>query len=571
MPETPTRLQNLLATACSRHPQRIAIRSSGHQITFGQLQLQVDRLSAGLLDLGVQPGARVAWLLPNSIEAVTTTLACYQVGAVSVPLNYRFVAEEAMDVIDRTGAEILIFHRDREPMIANLMSDARPQLRCVSVGPSALPVEEFSSLFRTVESSKPSVVTVPEDSPALILFTSGSTGRPKGVVHSHEGSFCAIDVSRRVFGFNETDVVLVGKPISHAGGLQTQLLPALLAGAEVILEDRPKPDRAVDLIRQFCVTQCALLASDLLDFVEYLELRSAELPSLNNLIGSGDSVPIDLHQRFLDLFGWQVMEGAGMTEVGGYYAVNPRDGIRKWGSLGLPTPGTKLRVVDDHGHDCPPETHGEIILQSESTTTGYWENDLATTELYLDGWLHTGDLGYLDSDGYVWFVGRKKLIIVCRGSNIAPAEVENALDEHPRVRASVVVGVKDDRDGQAPVACVALLPGTPLSIEADLREYVHQRLAEYKNPANYMFLDELPRTRTGKFDRSKLKELAEEQFGATRTPLTVETISDQVHGCRALVKPTERTMNACRGERSVTRCKPKSLNRSSSYVSHLRS
>lgn len=510
-----TQLQSLLDASIHRCSEKTAIQCRDQQVTYAELQQQVQQVASGLQKAGIEIGDRIAWLLPNSLEAVVTTLACYQVGAVSVPLNYRYVADEIHQVIERVEAKLLIFHFDKSSIVRPLL-EANSTIKAVVAGgdSSGAPGGSvpFSRLIdRDLIEARTSVAS---DAPALILFTSGSTGHPKGVVHSHQGAFAGIDISRQVFEFQEEDVVLVGKPISHAGGLQTQLMPALLVGARVVLANKPTPAEAVQLINKYSVTEYGLLASDLVDFVEYLEDNPTDLPTLHNGIGSGDAVPADLHHRFRDLFGWEVMEGAGMTEIGGYYTANPRFGLRKWGSLGLPTPETELRIVTGNGEGCSSGETGEIVFRTPSALIGYWKDEQATQELMRDGWLHSGDLGYRDDDGYVWFVGRKKLMIVRRGSNIAPAEVENVVDEHPAVHASVVVGLHDSEDGQVPVACVALLPGNdPTESERSIREYVAEHLAEYKNPVHYVFYDELPRSSTGKFDRHRLQEAVAAKFG----------------------------------------------------------
>lgn len=502
-----SRLQDLLSAAVSAHSHKTAIRTASAQVSYGELHQQVLAVAAGLIADGVRANDRVAWLLPNCFEAVVTTLACYQIGALAVPLNYRYTAHEVEETLKHVEARVLIFHGQRDD-VGSRVANTRIVESSFCVGE---PCEEETIRFDELRShallEKP--IAVREDDPALILFTSGSTGRPKGVVHSHCGVFSAIDISRRLFDFQEHDVVLVGKSLSHAGGLQTQLMASLQAAAEVVLTVKPSPAEAAALIDEHQVTEYGMLASDLLDFIEYLEGHPSKLPSLKNSIGSGDKVPVDLHHRFRDLFGWPVMEGAGMTEVGCYYAANPRYGERKWGSLGLPAPDTELRVVGDAGEACPPNAVGEILVRSPSSTIGYWQDEASTKSLYQDGWLRTGDLGHCDDSGYYWFVGRKKLMIVRRGSNIAPAEVEDVLDEHPRVHASVVVGVPDNRDGQVPVACIALLPSEEPFSEEELRSFVAQRLAAYKNPTRYFILPELPRNSTGKFDRHALQELVE--------------------------------------------------------------
>lgn len=521
-----TPLQGLLQDPVSRLPEKTALRIGDDRLSYATVDDLVRRVAAGLQSVGVKKGDRVAWLLPNCLEAVSVTLACYLIGAVAVPMNYRYVDREALDVIELVDAGILVFHESKQQLV-DFLTASRPELTTfqVQIGALKFPFGSDSesgnpSGFESLLSASPllEVEQVDADDPCLILFTSGSTGHPKGVVHSQGGAFAGIDTSRHVFDFREPDVVLVGKPISHAGGLQTQLMPALHVGAETVLVMKPTPQEAVAIINQNKVTQYGLLASDLLDFIEFLEKHPTPLPTLNNSIGSGDSVPTDLHQRFRDLMGWEVMEGSGMTEIGGYYAANPRYGKRKWGSLGLPTPGTQLRIVDSEGEDCQVGATGEILIQSPSATIGYWRDKKATEELFRGGWLHSGDLARYDDDGYVWFVGRSKLMIVRRGSNIAPAEVETIIDEHPLVHASVVVGLADANDGQVPVACVALLSSDEDSGEAfperAIREYVSEHLAAYKNPVRYLFLDEIPRTSTGKFDRHSLQELVTSRFAA---------------------------------------------------------
>jgi len=505
-----TELQDLLEPALRANPEKIALRTSDREISYRELDGLVGKVAAGLLQCDIKPGDRIAWLLPNSLEAVLTTMACYRIGAIVVPLNYRYVAEEALDVLQRTNARLLVFHASREAIVQPFL-DANPSTLTFEVCQDSSSARQlFSVLMDHDGFAQP--VPVDPGSPALILFTSGSTGHPKGVVHTHHSAFQGIDISRHVFDFNERDVVLVGKPISHAGGLQTQMMPAFLACAEVVLAVKPSPEEAVSLINKYSATEYGMLASDLLDFVEYLEAHSPHMPTLRNGIGSGDSVPADLHHRFRDQLGWEVMEGAGMTEINGYYSVNPRYGKRKWGSIGLPVPGGALRIVDDDGRDCGAGVVGEIMVKIPSATIGYWQDKAATAALFDEGWLHSGDLAKLDEDGYLWFVGRKKLMIIRRGSNIAPAEVENVIDEHPGVHASVVVGVKDRRDGQVPVACVALVDAGDVEVKQALPGYVSEHLAAYKCPVEYIFLEELPRTGTGKFNRQQLHGLAESRF-----------------------------------------------------------
>lgn len=502
-----TQLQSLLEYGLTHFPDRTALHFESELYSYMELHQLSRQLASGFKNSGIVSGDRVALFLPNCPEAVAAFLACYLIGAVAVPLNYRYLAEEARYVIKQTSSSLILFHSQQTDIVNSLQDLFSPsKMFMLSSDAVHSKYSDAKDLFKFPELEQ--CIEVQDDHPAFILYTSGSTGKPKGVTHSHQGAFNAIQISQEAFDFNHHDIVLVGKPISHAGGLQTQLMPALSVGSEVILTMKPSPAKAVALIEQFSVTEYGMLASDLLDFIEYLEKKPHSLPSMNNSIGSGDTVPVELHHRFKNLFGWEVLEGCGMTEVGCYYSMNPRYGKRKWGSIGLPCPKTQIRIVNDLDEEVEQGETGEIEVKIPSATIGYWNDINSTQQLFQNGWLLTGDLAYFDAQGYLWFVGRKKLMIVRRGSNIAPAEVENIIDQHPQVHASVVVGIPDPHDGQIPVACIAALPDLPQPSAEELQSYISAQLAAYKTPVHYIFMDELPRNATGKFDRHHLAEIA---------------------------------------------------------------
>ena len=499
-----TGLQRLLDAALRRGPNRPALLAPGPPLSYRALEDGAALVAGGLWAEGIRPGERVAWRLPNGPEAVLLSLACYRIGAISVPINARLTEEEVKAMLARIEPGAVVLPAEQAEQWAALGQPALPWPALLG----AAPIDPVQDL--------------PEDHPALILFTSGSTGQPKGVVHSHRGCLAAIDTCRLALDLQADDVVLVGKPLSHAGGLQTQLLPSLRAGAQVLLATRPSAATAAALIQQHGVSEFGLLASDLLDFVDHLETQQLALPSLRRVIGSGDTVPMELQKRFRELFGWPVLEGCGMTEVGGYYAMHPIHGERKPGSIGRPTPGTDLRILPESGTTEVAEgAIGEFAVRTASATIGYWKDAKATEALFREGWLMTGDLGRRDADGTLWFCGRRKLLIVRRGSNIAPAEIEELLDAHPAVHAAVVVGVPHRRDGAVPVAWIQPQPGAPAPKENVLLTYLAQHLAIYKLPAHVLLAAELPRNSTGKVDRRQLRELALARLAGEGQPLPV--------------------------------------------------
>ncbi|MEM0967564.1 MAG: class I adenylate-forming enzyme family protein [Verrucomicrobiota bacterium] len=494
-----TRLQAGIRSCLLDQPARVVLRDGEHSITGGELIEKADRLAGGL-DLAI--GDRVAFLAPNTIEAVAVVLACYLHGLIAVPLNYRFTAAEAGHVIQKVRPSVLIGDGDRQEVLEEIVAEF-PDLDTVGIGWDAdLSFEELL----LAEPADPEGVS--EDALALILMTSGSTGEPKGVVHTHQTVWEGAHSAKEAYGYSEKDVLLVSKPISHAGGLQTQLFGGIFGKAHIVLSMRPKPSDAVTLIQKHKVTVSALLASDFLDFIEYLEDTGTHLPTVNRFVASGDAVPHDLHERFAKIFGFDPTEGCGISEVAAYFTMNPMDGTNRRGSIGIPTPRFKVRIVDDEGKDVPQGETGEIVVQSKAVTPGYWEDPERTQELFRDGWMLTGDLGHKDEDGFFWFKCRKKLLIVRRGSNISPIEVEDHLDEHPKVHASVVVGVKDRRDGEVPVAFIAPLDPEDIPTTEELTRFAAEQLASYKIPVRFLFRSELPRTATGKFDRNELHEEA---------------------------------------------------------------
>ena len=490
-----TGLQQLLEGVLERAPTSLALLGARESLTYRALADAAAAVAAGLHRQGVNPGDRVAWQLPNGEEALVLSLACYRIGAISVPVHQRFTPAEITALVELVTPRLVVL--PAAEVLADTDCAAAAGDRLVP-WPDLLGAEPL-----------PAVNGLPEDHPALILFTSGSTGHPKAVVHSHRGCLAAIDSCRQALAFSERDVVLVGKPLSHAGGLHTQLLPSLQVGARVLLATRPSPETAVSLINRHGVTEYGLLASDLLDFVDYLEASGVSLPSLRLVIGSGDTVPIDLQHRFQALFGWPVLEGCGLTEVGSYYAIQPLHGTRHPGSIGRAAPGVELRILSSTGtEEVPVGSIGEVAIRTSSATLGYWRNPAATEALFRDGWLLSGDLAQRDADGTFWYRGRRKLVIVRRGSNVHPTEVEEQLDAHPAVHAAVVVGVPHPRDGAVPVAWIQPnVVGEPVDGEV-LGTWLAGRLAAYKRPITYLPIDALPRNSAGKFDRALLQQRA---------------------------------------------------------------
>lgn len=282
---TPSGLQQLMDKPAREFPEKVAIRSpDGFSCTFSELRASISSVASALLRSAVQRGERVVWLLPNGLEALQLSCACYQVAAISVPINLRYSAPEVAYMVGKVQAKMLFLHSSKLQQLPGA-SQLAPEV-------VATPGPAWDAFRSRADPALPALRPAPAEQPALILFTSGSTGRPKGVLHSHGGCWAAIQTAAETFALRSDDVVLVGKPISHAGGLQTQLLPTLARGGEAVLAMMPTAAQAVELIQRFNVSVYAMLSSALLDFVEHLEHRdlgSVAALALRRVVGSGDA------------------------------------------------------------------------------------------------------------------------------------------------------------------------------------------------------------------------------------------------------------------------------------------
>jgi len=494
-------IAQMLRRAFEQWPDKTALCFGEQAWTFAELDEQSAALARGLLAAGVAAGDRVAVFMPNCPELVLGYLACFRLGAVVVPLNYRYRTPEADYAIEHAGAKLLIVHKSLFAEAAPLDWRQLGLTRGYVVDETAPPApwRPFSELLSAREGDLPSDDFGPAQ-PVAILYTSGSTAKPKGVVYSQGGLAVNGDIQVETFAFTPDDVHLISTAACHAAAFTGQLLPGLASGGCCVLTHLPRPERVVQEIERRRVSRVQMLPATLEDLVEHLEQNpGSDLSSWRCCTSGGDVVPVDLHHRFARAVGFEITELFGMTEVLSCIT-NPPFGPKRPGSIGLPAAQTEARI-DDAGDKAAAEG-GELLVRSPAMMTGYWNDPENTAAALAGGWMHTGDLARQDADGFYWFVGRKKEIIIHGGSNISPLEVEEAIDEHPAVKLSCVVGLPDDHWGQTVAAYVALrADAEPKPTEAELRQFVAERIAAYKTPERLRIVAELPLGPTGKVDR----------------------------------------------------------------------
>ncbi|MFO1056479.1 MAG: AMP-binding protein [Dongiaceae bacterium] len=508
-------LARLLGPWARARPDDPALVTAEESLGWRDLDRASRAYAAGLLALGLRPGERAASLMPNCSALLVHYLACLRAGIVAVPLNYRYTPREIGHGLAASGASVLLAHAERDADLAACPEAGRLRLGVIRHPHGTGGAPGFAALAGGAAPDAAIPAPAAAD-PAFIFFTSGSTGPAKGVTHSGAslGAQIAAVLAAREIG--AADIVLTGASLSHIGAL-TDALMAMAAGARLVIPRRFDGAEILPLLRAHRPTMLHMLAPALFALVREHGAARADFASVRLCLSGGDKVPGQLARRLQALAGLDVHEQYGMTETG-ISTVNPPHGVNKIGSVGRPMPGFEVAIRDAEGRDLPVGAEGRLWVRSPGNMIGYWGDPAATRATLREGWLDTGDVMRLDADGYLWFCGRQKQIIVHDGSNISPQEVEEALLEHPAVAMAGAVGVRNLLHGENVDAFVALRDGAPPPGEAELIAFARERIG-YKAPEHVFLLDRLPQTPTGKLDRGALKQLAAERHaGAVDFP-----------------------------------------------------
>ncbi|RDH74205.1 long-chain fatty acid--CoA ligase [Mycolicibacterium moriokaense] len=451
--------------------------------SYSDLAVLADALAAAMRADGMA-GERVALMLPNGIDLVTSYLACFASGAVAAPLNARYALPEVEQALRRARPRWLIASADRLAVLKQIDSSVLSGVRIVVAG------EDITTTPGGAQSPD-----IAPETEAVIFFTSGSTGRPKGVVHTHASALATLtSTSEALGGVRADDVVQVFEPLVHVSGF-IATFSTLLAGGTVALYDGFDPDRYV---RALTTDRPTLVCTHIDVLAQLLRLPGVTrdwFASLRGVYVGGDTVSERVQREFTEVSGLPIGVGYGMTEAI-WLTVQRLPRTDAEGCIGRPVGGARLRS--------DPKT-GELLVAGPMVMQRYWDDEALTAATLVDGWLHTGDLGHQDADGVWWFTGRLKDVIVRRTSKITPGEVEAVLDQHPAVAMAAVVGVADADEGQVPVAFVVPRRGTVLTAD-ELFAFAAERIAHYKIPVRIHLRSSLPLTASGKISRRDLRE-----------------------------------------------------------------
>jgi acyl-coenzyme A synthetase/AMP-(fatty) acid ligase len=511
--DRPATLVNLLDVGLKTKPESPALILLHRTWSWRELEDDATHLARQYLAMGLVPGDRVASLLPNRGALIVHYLACFKAGLVATPLNYRYQTPEIDHALEVSGAAMIVAHAEREDVLAD--SKFVSQLRLGRVHFEANGNTGGSRHLEELMTSDGSATDrplppLPPDAPVVIFFTSGSTGKPKGVTHTH-GTFGWMVASAIVgLGITPADVFMPATSASHVA-CSSLSFAGLAVGATIALARSFGPDELLPLMRKTRPTLLCTLPAPLFTLARDHGATRADFESIRRCVSGGDKISSELETEYTALAGHPIEELYGMTETG-TSTFNPSGPGNRLGSIGQVAPGFTAAVRDDNNTELPAGNTGRLCMKSPSNMIGYWNRPDATAETIVDGWLDTGDLVSADSDGYLWFHGRKKQIIVHDGSNICPQEVEESLLEHPAVAAVGVIGIHDLVHGENVRAYITLrpeftAPNAKRPTIAELIAFSKQRVG-YKAPDEIILLDEMPQTPVGKVDRTALKAMA---------------------------------------------------------------
>jgi fatty-acyl-CoA synthase len=494
-------------------PDKAAIRFPGRDLSYAVLAALIDRFAAALSSGGVKRGDCVAYLGYNSPEMLALLFACARIGTLFMPLNWRLAAPEHRQMLEDCPPSVLFV----EPPFIAQMTEGNPSetetyrpalggIMLVAMGPAQEGWVGCDDFLARTAGHAPRDPGVDAQAPLLICYTSGSTGKPKGVLLTQDALLWNAANSADMHDLSASDRILTTLPLFHVGGLNNQTTPALAAGCTVVLHPKFDVDATFDAIEREHITLTVLVPAQLDMMMSHPRWETADLSSLRSITTGSTIVPERLihavHSRGVPLI--QVYGSTETCPIAVYLKV--QDAERKAGSAGKPARHCRLRIADDLGKDVPQGTTGEILIQGHNVMAGYWNAPEATAAVLQNGWFHTGDMGHLDAEGYLYVDGRRKEMIISGGENIYPAEIENVLLESPDIAEASVVGRADARWGEIVVAVVAPKDGRSLSAEQVLK-LLDGRIARFKHPKEVVFVGQLPKTALGKIRKDDVRRM----------------------------------------------------------------
>lgn len=530
-------LHEMFEKSVADFPSNDALIFQGYRISYADLHKLVDSVASFLASQGIKKGDVVAILLPNMIQTVAAYYAVLKIGGIVQMNNPLYTDRELEYQFNDSGAKILI----TLDLLANRMIALRGktkirQIMYTSMGDYLPPVKKL--LIKLVGKKKglradvkaaPDVfkwsdaasykgavpdVNVDFNDTAVLQYTGGTTGQSKGAILTH-GNLCSM-VQMYMAWFpglvRGNEMFIAAAPVFHVLGMSAAMNLPMFNGWTAVMVPKPQPVDLLAATRKYKPTVCSMVPTMYVGMLQHPDLKKTDMSCYKVLTSGGSSLPVEVLKKFKELTGADINEGFGMTETSPQTHLNPFGGLNKPGSIGLPYPDTDVRIVDlEKGEeDVEPGKEGEMIFRGPQVTKGYHNKPEETARAIMNGWLYSGDIAYMDNDGYFFVVDRKKDLIISGGYNIYPREIEEVLYEHPKIQKAAAIGVPDDKRGEN--VKIFVVPNEGMAVdEKEIIAYCHERLARYKWPSFIEIRTALPESNVGKILKKELRREEEEK------------------------------------------------------------
>ncbi|WP_269920205.1 long-chain-fatty-acid--CoA ligase [Caldifermentibacillus hisashii] len=530
-----TSLQQLLKNTAEKYPNKIAIHFNGKELSYKELYESALKFAGYLQKIGIQKGDRVAIMLPNTPQSVISFYGVMMAGGIVVQTNPMYTERELAFQMKDSGAKAIVALDILFPRIKKIQGETELEHIIITVIKDYLPFPKnlvypfiqkkqygfsvkvehkgndhlFTEIMKHPALQEPIMNINFEEDLAILQYTGGTTGFPKGVMLTHKNLIANTKMCQAwLYKCREGEEIVLGAlPFFHVYGMTTVMILSILQASKMVLIPKPDPEVLLKTIQSQRPTMFPGAPTMYIGMLNHPELSKYDLSSIDSCISGSAPLPVEVQEQFERLTGGKLVEGYGLTESSPVTHANLLwDSERVKGSIGLPWPDTlaEIRSVET-GEPLPVGEIGELVVKGPQVMKGYWNRPEETQEVLKDGWLHTGDMGYMDEEGYFYIVDRKKDMIIASGYNIYPREIEEVLYEHPAVKEVVVAGVPDPYRGETVKAYIVLKEGTTVT-EDELNKFARKNLAAYKVPRKYEFRDELPKTTVGKILRRQLVE-----------------------------------------------------------------
>jgi long-chain acyl-CoA synthetase len=481
-------------------PDATAIKFKGKNISYGELDDAVNKYATFFYQLGVKDGKRVILTCPNSPEFIYSYFGVVKTGAIIVPINVQLTIEEIKYFINDSEAEYIIIH----PKIIENLNQSQETLQGL-LGIKLIVLDQgFQTAIAEISPLNFEEIA-DENAVSTFLYTSGTTVKQKAAMLTHKNLLINAEQCRIAFHGTSADNYMCVLPMFHVFGFTVCVLNPLLSGASITILEGFHPNAVVE----------SLLNDDITVFIGvptmYVLLLAAckndyTFPNLRWAGSGGASLPVEILRQARNVLKLPVVEGYGLTEASPSVCFNPLHGIQKEGSIGLPLPYVKCKVVDENDMEVPVGEVGELLVQGENVMLGYYKQEKETKETLRNGWLHTGDLARQDEDGYYYIVERKKDLVIVGGLNVYPSEIEEVIYKYPKVKETAVVGIQDKLRGEYVKAFIVLKEGEECTAK-EISKFLRERIASYKMPRVIEFISELPKNASGKILKRILKTM----------------------------------------------------------------